>query len=77
MVKSSLLNLDFVIGFNSFESRNIKVKNRYKDTFSKEQRKDNMTIYQPELRTHLIYGFGYEKIVDGIISNKFIQRVSK
>ena len=33
-------------------------------------------IYQPELRTHLIYGFGYEKIVDGIISNKFIQRIS-
>ena len=33
-------------------------------------------IYQPDLRTYLIYGFGYEKIVDGIISNKFVHRIS-
>lgn len=26
-------------------------------------------IYQPELRTFLIYGFGYKKLIDGIISN--------
>ena len=32
------------------------------------------TIYQPELRTHLIYGLGYKKLIDGIISNKFIKR---
>lgn len=31
-------------------------------------------IYQPDLRTYLINGFGYEALVDGIISNKFIQR---
>ena len=26
-------------------------------------------IFQPELRSHLIYGYGYKKLVDGIISN--------
>ena len=31
-------------------------------------------IYQPELRTYLIYGFGYKKLVDGIISNKFVKK---
>ena len=31
-------------------------------------------IFQPELRTYLIYGYGYQKLVDGIISNKFIRR---
>ena len=33
-------------------------------------------VYQPELRTYLIYGFGNQKLVDGIISNKFVQRIS-
>ena len=32
------------------------------------------TIFQPELRTYLIYGYGYPKLVDGIISNKFVRR---
>ena len=31
-------------------------------------------IFQPELRTYLIYGYGYQKLVDGIISNKFIRK---
>lgn len=31
-------------------------------------------IYQPELRTHLMYGYGYLKLVDGIISNKFVKK---
>ena len=31
------------------------------------------TIYQPELSTYLIYGYGYKQIIDGIISNKFIK----
>jgi glycosyltransferase involved in cell wall biosynthesis len=37
---------------------------------------NNLTnlILQPELRTYLIHGFGYEGLVDGIISNKFIQK---
>ena len=30
-------------------------------------------IFQPELSTYLIYGYGYKKLVDGIISNKFIK----
>ena len=34
------------------------------------------TIFQPELRTFLIYGYGYLKLVDGIISNKFIRRTT-
>ena len=34
------------------------------------------TIFQPELRTHLIYGYGYPKLVDGIISNKFIKKTA-
>ena len=33
-------------------------------------------IYQPELSTHLIYGYGYKKIVDGIVNNKFIKTES-
>lgn len=31
-------------------------------------------VYQPRLRTFLIDGYGYEKLVDGIISNKFVER---
>ena len=31
-------------------------------------------IYQPELSTFMIYGFGFLKLHDGIISNKFIKR---
>ena len=31
-------------------------------------------ILQPELRTYLINGLGYEGLVDGIISNKFINK---
>ena len=31
-------------------------------------------IYQPELKNILIYGLGYKKLIDGIISNKFIKR---
>ena len=34
------------------------------------------TIFQPELRTFLLYGYGYLKLVDGIISNKFIRRTT-
>lgn len=39
---------------------------------------NNLTsvVYQPELRTYLIHGFGYEALVDGIISNKFIQKIA-
>lgn len=33
-------------------------------------------IYQPELRTHLIYGLGYPKLIDGVINNKFIKRTA-
>lgn len=33
-------------------------------------------IYQPELSTCLIYGYGYKNLVDGIISNKFIKKES-
>ena len=38
---------------------------------------DNLTnpIYQPKLKNLLIYGLGYQKLVDGIISNKFIKRI--
>ena len=32
-------------------------------------------IYQPKLKNLLIYGMGYQKLVDGIISNKFIKRM--
>ena len=32
-------------------------------------------IYQPELKNILIYGLGYQKLIDGIISNKFIKRI--
>jgi glycosyltransferase involved in cell wall biosynthesis len=34
------------------------------------------SVYQPELRTYLIYGYGYPRLVDGIISNKFIKKTS-
>ena len=39
---------------------------------------NNLTsvVYQPELRTYLLHGFGYEALVDGIISNKFIQKIA-
>ena len=44
--------------------------------FSKIPNNLTSLIYQPELRTYLIHGFGYESLVDGIISNKFIQRLA-
>ena len=62
-----------VIGFNSFESRNIEVKNRYKDTFSKEQRKDNMTLYQPELSCFSISNNGTVATNDLFIWGKLIK----
>jgi glycosyltransferase involved in cell wall biosynthesis len=62
-----------VIGFNSFESRNIEVKNRFKDTFSKEQRKDNMTIYQPELSCFSISNNGTVATNDLFIWGKLIK----
>jgi glycosyltransferase involved in cell wall biosynthesis len=31
-------------------------------------------IYQPQLKNILIYGLGYKKLIDGILSNKFIKR---
>jgi glycosyltransferase involved in cell wall biosynthesis len=33
-------------------------------------------MYQPEIGTYLIYGYGYKKIVDGIVSNKFVKAES-
>ena len=33
-------------------------------------------IYQPELRTYLIYGHGFQKLIDGIISNKFVRKTT-
>ena len=32
-------------------------------------------VYQPNLRTHLIYGLGYDNITDGILNNKFVTRL--
>ena len=34
----------------------------------------DILIYQPELRTYLIYGHGFQKLIDGIISNKFVRK---
>ena len=34
------------------------------------------TVYQPELRSYLIDGYGYPKLVDGIISNKFVRKIT-
>jgi len=31
-------------------------------------------IYQPKLKNLLVYGLGYQKLVDGVINNKFIRR---
>ena len=32
-------------------------------------------VSQPDLRTHLVYGFGYENITDGILNNKFVSKI--
>ena len=42
--------------------------------FSLINKKLKRIIYQPELRTYLIYGNGYQNLVDGIISNKFVKK---
>ena len=34
----------------------------------------NKAIYQPELSSYIFYGLGYLKIIDPMISNKFIKR---
>jgi glycosyltransferase involved in cell wall biosynthesis len=44
--------------------------------FSQIDRKLKRRIYQPELRTYLIYGYGYQRLVDGILSNKFVKKTT-
>ena len=34
----------------------------------------NKSIYQPELSSYIFYGIGYLKIIDSMISNKFVKR---
>ena len=55
-----------IIRFNMYSDK--------KFPFSIISNKLNKIIYQPDLRTHLIYGYGYKKLVDGIIINKFIKK---
>ena len=57
-----------MIRFNMYSKKNF--------VFNIINDKLNNPIYQPELRNHLIYGLGYKKLVDGIISNKFIRRIT-
>ena len=62
---SKSYNFD-VIRFNMYSDKSFvfgKISNNFKNL-----------IYQPELRNYFIYGFGYLKINDGVISNKFIKR---
>ena len=32
------------------------------------------SVHQPDLRIHLIYGLGYNSVVDGILNNKFVTK---
>ena len=58
-------NLEF-IRFHLYSDRNF--------VFSLIPDKIGNIINQPDLRVHSIYGLGYEKLIDGIISNKFISK---
>lgn len=64
---SKSYNFD-VIRFNMYSDKSF--------VFSKISNNFKNLIYQPELRNYFIYGFGYLKINDGIISNKFIKRTA-
>ena len=59
-------NFEF-IRFNLYSDRN------FVFSFIPDKISSNI-INQPDLRVHLIYGLGYENIIDGIISNKFISK---
>ena len=53
--------------------------NMYSDKpfiFSKIKENLKNIIYQPELSNFILYGEGYLKLFDGIISNKFIKRIA-
>ena len=55
-----------IIRFNMYSDK--------KFIFSIISSKLRKIINQPDLRTHLIYGYGYKKLVDGVINNKFIKK---
>ena len=57
-----------LIRFNMYSDKNF--------IFSLIDNNLKSSVYQPELRTYLIYGYGYPRLVDGIISNKFIKKIS-
>ena len=61
---------------NNFEMIRFNMYSKYFFPFNLIQNNLPNIIYQPYLRTHLIYGLGYEKLIDGIISNKFIKRTT-
>ena len=53
--------------------------NMYSDKpfiFSKISQNLKNEIYQPELSNYFLYGYGRLKLIDGIISNKFIKRIA-
>ncbi len=61
---------------NNFEMIRFNMYSKYFFPFNLIQNNLPYIIYQPYLRTHLIYGLGYKKLIDGIISNKFIKRTT-
>ena len=61
---------------NNFEMIRFNMYSQYFFPFNLIQNNLPDIIYQPDLRTHLIYGLGYEKLIDGIISNKFIKKTT-
>jgi glycosyltransferase involved in cell wall biosynthesis len=64
---SKRYNFD-LIRFNMYSNRNF--------IFSLFDRNLKRIIYQPELRAYLIYGHGFKKLIDGIISNKFVRKTT-
>ena len=61
---------------NNYDMIRFNMYSKKKFVFNKINEKLKNPIYQPDLSTHLIYGLWNKKIIDGIISNKFIRRIT-
>ena len=77
ILSDNILNLCYNISKeNNFEMIRFNMFSDKQFIFSLINNNLKDIIYQPELSTFMIYGFGYLKLHDGIISNKFIKRTT-
>ena len=74
ILSQNILNISYHIASkNNYEMIRFNMYSEFYFPFNTISNNLKNIIFQPELSTYLIYGYGYKKLVDGIISNKFIK----